>query len=103
MAKPFRPNPNFERELRATPEFQAGEAQITRLLAEQIKLAAEPFRNTGHFIRRVRAGRRRVLLRDNFAHLAEYGSVNNPPQANVRRAASAAGLRFEDDSAHQAD
>lgn len=31
-----------------------------------------------------------------FAHLDEWGSVNNPPTAAMRRAAASAGSRFEE-------
>jgi hypothetical protein len=92
----FRKNPAFEKQAQAQPEFQAGVSRVTAGLAEEIKIAALPFRHTGYFIKKVRAGGKRVLLRDPFAHLSEYGSINNPPQANARRAARTAGMRFDD-------
>ncbi len=92
----FEPNLHFRHELRSSAEFTTGMQRITVALTQQIKLAAEPFRNTGYFVSHVRVGRRRVLLRDPFAHISEFGSVNNPPQGNVRRGVKAAGLRFRD-------
>jgi hypothetical protein len=103
MGTRYIPNPDFRRELEATAEFKKGQAVITSGVAAEIKAAAEPFRHTGYFISKIRARRNRVELRDSFTHLSEFGSVNNPPQANVRRGVTAAGLRFEDDGPKQAD
>jgi hypothetical protein len=103
MGTRFIPNPGFRRELEAGPEFTSGMKRITVTVAEEIKLAAEPFRDTGHYIKSVKARKNRVHLEPHFAHLAEYGSVHNPPQANARRGVKAAGLRFADDGPKQAD
>jgi len=59
-------------------------------------IIAAPPHETGYFDRRVRARRSRVVLLDPFWHLIEYGSVNNPAYAPVRRSVRAVGLRFED-------
>lgn len=96
-------NRAFERELRADPEFQSGQAQATVRVAESIKDAARPFRRTGHYIRLIKARKNRVYLDPHFAHIIERGSVNNAPQANVRRGVKAAGLRFEDDGPQRAE
>lgn len=99
----FVPNPAFRQELEAAAEFQTGMAVITGEVAASIKTAAEPFRRTGYFIRKIDARRNLVLLRDPFAHLVEFGSVNNVPQGNARRGVLALGLRFRDDGPKQAD
>lgn len=95
----FIANPAFKQEIQRTPEFEDGIEQTTVRVADAIQTAAQPFRDTGHFIRNVRVSKGRVYLEPHFAHLPEYGSVNNPPQANVRRGVAAAGLRFEDSRA----
>lgn len=103
MATRFVPNPAFKAELRRTPVFRKGTAEITVKVAESVKTAALPFRHTGHYIRSVKPRGSRVYLEPSVAHIIELGSVNNPPQANVRRGVKAAGLRFEDAGPHQAD
>lgn len=99
----FVANPAFRRELQSTPEFRGGLAKITVEVAASIKAAALPFRDTGHYIDSVRPRGGRVYLERHFAHIIEFGSVNNPPQANVRRGVNATGLRFQDDGPKQAD
>jgi hypothetical protein len=96
-------NRAFEREIGATPGFQKGLAQTTLRVADAIENAAQPFRDTGQYIRKVKARKTRVYLEPHFAHIAEFGSVNNPPQANVRRGVKAAGLRYEDSGPTQAE
>ncbi len=93
------PNPAFRSQIQAEPPFRAGMGKITVGLAESIKVAAEPFRDTGNFIGRVGARGTTVELEKHFAHIMELGSANNPPQRNALRGARAAGLRFEDDRA----
>lgn len=96
----FRRNPAFITQFKATPSYQAGMKRITVIVAEAIRVAALPYRDSGNYIRRIDTRGTRVQLEKHFAHLMEYGSVNNPPQANVRRGVIAAGLRFSDDHEH---
>lgn len=103
MATRFVPNPAFRRELEAEPEFVNGVTFVTEEVAVSIQTAAEPFRHTGRTIRAMQTRPQRIYLEPHFGHLAELGSVNNPPQANVRRGVKAAGLRFADDGPKQAD
>ncbi len=90
------PNPAFRVEIQAEPPFRAGMGKITVGVAESIKVAAEPFRDTGNFIGRVGVRGTTVELEKHFTHIIELGSVNNPPQRSALRGARAAGLRFED-------
>lgn len=99
----FVPNPSFKTEIQQERPFRRGMRTITVTVAESIKVAAEPFRDTGNYIGRVGVRDTNVELEKHFAHIMEYGSVNNPPQANARRGVTAAGLRFEDDGRHQAE
>lgn len=103
MADRFLPNPNFRRELEAEPAYQRGVAEITGEVAAAIKSAAEPWRNTGYYIRRINAHRNTVRFGDPFWHLSEYGSIHNPPQGNARRGVNALGMRFQDDGPKQAN
>lgn len=90
----FRRNAAFERELRAQPEFVAGMRERTTLATAAIRDAAP--RVTGYYIRHVRPDGTRIRIGDFAWHLVEYGSVNNPPYAPIRRGLRAAGLRFDD-------
>lgn len=92
----FRPNPAFKAELQATPEFRAGFAGITTIVGASIRLAAEPYRNTGYFIRRIVVVGNRVEYRDWGWHFSEFGSIHNTPQRNALRGVKAAGLEYRD-------
>ncbi len=92
----FRPDRTFERELRATAEFKTSMAATTVVIAGFVQAAAEPFRATGYYVRRIKARGSTIRFEDVFWHLSEYGSINNVPQRNALRGVRAAGLRFED-------
>lgn len=71
-------------------------------LAGYIRIAAESSRRTGYYIRRIVPVGSRVEVRDWAWHLVEWGSVNNPPYAPVRRGVIMSGLRFADEGPSQA-
>lgn len=92
----YEPNRAFRPEFQATPGYQAALAFITAGVKEAIVTAALPFRATGYFINHLGIrGKDRVVSRDNFTHLIEFGSVNNPAYAPIRRGVREAGLRFD--------
>lgn len=100
MAKRFRPN----RQVRSQLIRQRGMQIMLRHNAEAVKQSAEresPIGDTGDYIHGFvivpYATRVRVGNTDYFAHLVEWGSVNNPPYAPLRRGVRAAGLRLEAD------
>lgn len=99
----FRARKTFEREVRAEPEFKAHMVATTREVAAVIRFMALPYRHTGYYIQHIEERGTRVLFLDPFYHLSEYGSIHNPPQRNALRGVKAAGLRFEDDGAKQAE
>lgn len=99
----FVPNPKALREIRRQPSFDAG--MLTR--AKKIQGLAKSFTSRGsdpvrgHFADRYETemvdGIPRVGNTDkSFYHLIEYGSVNNTPQAPLRRAVRASGLRLDE-------
>lgn len=90
----FRPRKTFEREVRQQPQYKAAMAERAEVLGHVIQAAA-PY-NTGYYYRRVRARGNKVYTRDFFWFLVEWGSVNNPPYAPVRRSVRALGMRYED-------
>lgn len=106
MATRFIPNPAFRAEIQQEAPFRRGMAGVTVGVAESIKVAAEPFRDTGNFIGRVGVRRghpTQVQTESHFSHILEWGSRNNAPQGNVRRGVIAAGWRYADTGPKQAD
>lgn len=103
MSKPFRPNPDFIPSLKRQPTVR-----------DALKSAASSVARTANRIERgkfmARRGRRpgqaiivdatsdevRVVNTKHGGHLQEWGSVNNAPQAPLRRAVRANGLRFRE-------
>jgi hypothetical protein len=92
----YRPDPDWEAGLRGQPQFQAAIGRITQEVGAAVRMAAEPSRHTGYFIRKITVIGNRVELRDPFWHLVEYGSRKNPAYAPARRGVRMAGLRFND-------
>ena len=93
----FVEDPDFEKKLRRSRTLRAvllQEAEETARLAKMISP-----RNTSYFVERVEAQKDadgvRVTSTDPFAHLVEFGSINNPAYAPLRRAADAR-LEFDE-------
>lgn len=91
----FERNQAFLKELAAEPELVAFVEDAAVITAKQIRTEAQPFRNTGYYIRHVAARGSQVRLTDSFWHLSEYGSAHNAPYAPARRGVIAAGLRLD--------
>jgi len=96
----FRPNRQARAQLARQPEHKA----MLREQAERVKDSAEresPIGETGDYIDRfdiVELPTRMRVSNDDFAwHLTEFGSVNNPAYAPLRRGVRRAGLRLEED------
>lgn len=95
----------LEAEIKATPEYKqvlrdaAGEARKNAIVFEDAArgpwMPPRGARNPGQTII-VRDFARKVVLMniDHAGHLLEWGSINNPPHAPLRRGVLAAGLRF---------
>lgn len=95
----FRPNPGLARALQGESEYR----DAMEAAAEDVKAAAQPF------VKRILPKEAealsvesdedgvRVVNNDYGGHLAEFGSVNNPPYAPLRRGAQAAGLRLAEE------
>jgi hypothetical protein len=94
---PFRRNEAWEPAFRKSAEFNRSMAGVAKELAVNIRIAAEPSRNTGYYLRRIVPLRNRVHFHDNFWHLVEYGSVNNPSYMPARKGIYMSGLEFVDD------
>lgn len=96
----FRPNPRFIAEMSKQPAVRRAIEQAAREVKSQA-VAASP-RGTGHYAGRfkVTTGADGVFLgNDDFAaHMVEFGTVNNPPYAPLRRGVRAARLRFTENS-----
>lgn len=94
MSTVFRSNPSAAREIANDPEFQAGIARLARAGTGDVQQAA-PAGGTGYYRRHIRSSGTRIQLTDPFWHLIEFGSVNNPAYAPLRRGLRASGLRLE--------
>lgn len=92
MTLRYRPNPFFEEEVRTQPRFQRGLRSIAKAVAAFV-IAAAPER-TGYYKEHVKAVGAGVEADDSYWHWIEFGSVNNTPQAPLRRGFRAAGLRL---------
>ena len=94
----FKPNRNFERQMQESPGMRA---ELVRN-AEKAKRAAiaSVNRDSGDYQQRfeiVATGDGVVLANTDFAaHIIEWGSVENPPQAPIRRGVRAAGMRLDE-------
>jgi hypothetical protein len=96
----FRRNPRAIAELRLDPKYRLLRRAAARAAAEAARQVA-PVGATGAYQRSIRVGEEgdvvAVTSSDAFAHLVEFGSVNNPAYAPLRRGARAAGLDLRGD------
>jgi hypothetical protein len=101
MASKFTPNPNLAAELGATPGMTA----VMKQTADAIIGTAAGISSSRRFSRTlevldVSVGENGTVMtvgtRWSFGHLIEWGSINNPPQAPLRKAVSSLGLKFEE-------
>lgn len=93
----FQPNPDFGREISNDAEFQRGIArqlEDTRALADSFAHPIYP--RAGHKLVEIQKDDSgiRIVLTSYGGHIDEFGSYNQPPNAPLRRAANATGLRF---------
>lgn len=101
----FVEDPTFADEMARDPEVRA----LVRATAEDVADGARSiaprgrgWRGRRHYADSIEVddrpgGGARVLTTDYFGHLVEYGSVNNPAYAPLRRAVDAEGLDFDED------
>ena len=91
----FRKSPTFERDLERQREYRAGMNEA----AEAVKAAAERNtpRGTGRTADSYVVEGNVVGNTDPFFHLTEFGSVNNPAYAPLRRGVRQAGLRLDEE------
>lgn len=100
----FVANPKLDEELLADPEVRQGLAES----AEPARQMAEIFAEQARAPWMPRSGASSTVVveeqddgvwlinTDHAGHLMEWGSVNNPAHAPLRRGAQAAGLRLEE-------
>jgi hypothetical protein len=102
MRMRFVRNPLFEAEVRAQPSY----ALLMRRAGDRVGRFADRFcqeieapwmqRGNEPTIVVVQQGNRVAVLNTDYGgHLMEWGSVNNPPHAPLRRAVRAAGLSLK--------
>jgi hypothetical protein len=90
----FRPNPRFINDLKKEPGVKADLAAAAKTVAG-IARGITPHA-PGSITTDTGGDTVTVGSDDPFFHLVEWGSVNNPPYAPIRRAVRAAGLRLEE-------
>lgn len=92
------PNPRFDEQLREEGDLTEGLLEA----AEEARKKAEPLaprilpRDDQAFSVDESEGEVSLANNDFGGHLAEWGSVNNPPSAPLRRGVRAAGLRLDE-------
>lgn len=96
----FKRNPRLTKELAREPWAREVLEENVDAVEREAQLAS-PLGDDfvgyyGRFKKRVGALSGTVGNTDVASHLVEYGSVNNPPYAPLRRGVMAAGLRFVD-------
>lgn len=95
----FKPNPRFREEMAKDPHYRPG----LREHGEHVKTAVQTVapHTHGDYAESIEVvednGEVFVNSTDPFAHLIEFGSVNNPPYAPLRRGVRAAGLSLKED------
>lgn len=77
------------------PQLSAA-AHVVRDRVEAEKHSVMPRQRSGSVVVEADARGIRVVNTDHGAHIDEYGSVNSPPYAPLRRGARRAGLRLEE-------
>jgi hypothetical protein len=93
----FRKNPNFEREFRADAMFGAALAAAAGAVASESRGVAHRImpRGRGEQITVVHEGTEVFVTNQAYgAHLDEFGSINNPAYAPLRRGVNAAGFHL---------
>lgn len=92
----FKPNRDFERQLKAHPAVQralADKAEEALAAAQQI---ASEFENTGAYKRSLAVEDGTLYSTDPAAWIIEFGSTNSPVYAPLRKAAEQVGGRVTD-------
>lgn len=97
MAVEFHPNLHFEAEAERENVGRVAKVEVAARIAEEVRAIGPD--QSGYFVKHVgwqTYGDRVVVQTTDFAgNVIEFGSVNNPPYAPMRRAISALGLRLE--------
>jgi hypothetical protein len=105
VASRFVPVPNLRELIETLPEVQEEVTdtaeRVARRTLQNSKMAKRfPQRFGQVVVARVSPSRRRVIATGPLPHLEEWGSVNNPPRAPMRRAAEREG-RFVVEGRHE--
>lgn len=95
----FRASPGYQERLEHSPAAAAVLEGVARQLVKPAVEAVAPHGQTGMYHRSIRVIRNGDTVGigsiDPFAHLVEFGSINNPAYAPLRRGIRAAGLRLD--------
>lgn len=97
----FKPNLHAQAELEADPQYRQLRREKARDVARMARAVAPdggPHRGYKETVRTgENGGTIAVVSHDPFAHLVEFGSMNNPAYAPLRLGVRAADLDYRDD------
>ena len=91
MSLLFQRNPAFAKEIRDDPGVKRVLEEYARRGADGARAVGNAIRDTGAYANSIRQDGTRVVSDDPGAMFIEFGSVNNPPFAPLRRGADATG------------
>lgn len=91
----FLRSPHIDEQIQSQAQYQAKMAEIAHGVAPLSQMVMRGV-GRGRVAHQIEADGASVVLTDRggAAHIIEFGSVNNPAYAPLRRGAIAAGLRF---------
>lgn len=91
------PNPAFEAELKREQGVRDELGRRARSAQRAAQTIGLSLGGTGAYARSVFADDNRLLTTDPAGHIIEWGSINNPPYAPLRRAVETVGASFVDE------
>lgn len=93
------PNPAFAAELNREQAVRDELGRRARSAQRAAKTIGESLGGSGAYARSVIADGERLLTTDPAGHIIEWGSINNPPYAPLRRAVEQIGAVYVDEKA----
>lgn len=92
----FKPNPDFMEELVAEPGVIATREEFAQRAAVFARAIGAAIADTGAYAASIHVEGARLISDDPGAAYIEFGSVNNPPFAPLRRGADSTGVLLSD-------
>lgn len=93
----FIANPGFEKDMANDDDTHAVLVEAAADAVEDAKNVARSFSATGDVTASITSNGAALILDHEAGTIIEFGSVNNPPYAPLRKGAEQSGARFVDD------